>query len=403
MIFPGLSILAQPLSRECAASFIYTQDPTDHLIINFTSTSSGEITDYFWEFGDGSTFHGENPSHAYPYTGEFTVCLIISNTDTLNPCADTICRPINVELLSQYNIGGLLFAGDFPINNPISTGDTAYAYLYRFDQTLFVPVDTTTFDTLGYFWFAGVTEGKYFLKTGLLPNSLRFGQYLPAYYGDHLLWTDADTLDIDKDMYNLEVYLVPGNPLSSGGGRISGRLVLDQATGEPRPVDGGQVILADAEGDPYYCTYSDVSGEFLFDDIPYGEYRVFGEYTGRLSQLAAVFLDVNNPNADSLEVKLYMPIPGIEDPMQPGPDGIAVFPNPAETFLKVRLSLDHPEHILVHICNSMGRVIKSEDWSLPAGDFCRELFVADLAPAVYLVSFREVDSDWLVLKKFIKK
>ena len=56
--------------------------------IRFTNESTGEITSWFWDFGDGSTSTEEDPSHAYAEAGHYTISLTVSNragsdTDTL--------------------------------------------------------------------------------------------------------------------------------------------------------------------------------------------------------------------------------------------------------------------------------------------------------------------------------
>ena len=403
LFFAALWTMAQPAGRDCEASFIYQQDPGDHLIVNFTNTSTGNITDYFWDFGDGSSFHGENPSHAFPFTGKFTVCLTVSGTDTLNPCYDSTCVIILVDILPQYNVGGLLFAGAYPINNPLSTGDTAFAYLYKVEPAGLVPVDSVLFDTLGYFWFAGVTEGKYFLKTGLIESSSRFSQYLPAYHGDCLFWTDADTLFIDHHIYNVDVYMIPGIPLSAGTGHIQGWLMMEQNTGATIPMGEGQVILADATGVPYFCTYSDPSGEFLFEQVPQGEYQIFSEYTGMFSQKLDLLLDETNPHSDSLELIVYAAIPGMDDSPSSEPVNVSIFPNPVNTYLKVQITLNQPEQMQARIYNHMGQLMKVTDWQLPAGKFQQELNLEDLPPAIYLISIQDIHAAWVVIKKFIKK
>ena len=46
----------------------------------FTDLSTGNaLSEWYWEFGDGSTFIGQNPSHIYSDTGRFTVTLTVSN------------------------------------------------------------------------------------------------------------------------------------------------------------------------------------------------------------------------------------------------------------------------------------------------------------------------------------
>jgi PKD repeat protein len=50
----------------------------DGLEIDFTNISDNDV-DYLWDFGDGNTSTEENPSHAYPDKGDYTVQLIVTN------------------------------------------------------------------------------------------------------------------------------------------------------------------------------------------------------------------------------------------------------------------------------------------------------------------------------------
>ncbi len=70
------------------ADFTYTNTGTDY---NFHSTSS-DADSYYWDFGDGSNDTTLTPPHHYNQTGNYTVCLIASNT-----CGnDTICQQLSV-------------------------------------------------------------------------------------------------------------------------------------------------------------------------------------------------------------------------------------------------------------------------------------------------------------------
>ncbi|MEZ5591645.1 MAG: PKD domain-containing protein [Gammaproteobacteria bacterium] len=46
--------------------------------VNFTDTSSGEVTSRTWNFGDGSTSTAKNPSHTYDAAGSYTVSLSVT-------------------------------------------------------------------------------------------------------------------------------------------------------------------------------------------------------------------------------------------------------------------------------------------------------------------------------------
>jgi len=49
------------------------------LDVNFFETSSGDILNYYWNFGDNSSFTGKNPSHKYINPGSYTVTLKITS------------------------------------------------------------------------------------------------------------------------------------------------------------------------------------------------------------------------------------------------------------------------------------------------------------------------------------
>ena len=51
---------------------------TKSLTVQFTDQSTGEITSWFWEFGDGETSTEQNPTHTYNSTGYFTVSLTVT-------------------------------------------------------------------------------------------------------------------------------------------------------------------------------------------------------------------------------------------------------------------------------------------------------------------------------------
>ncbi len=74
------------------ALFNNTNPPTCTLpvTVGFTSTSTGPVGTYQWNFGDGSTGSGPTPSHIYTVPGIYTVTLIVTS---VNGCTDTIVKP----------------------------------------------------------------------------------------------------------------------------------------------------------------------------------------------------------------------------------------------------------------------------------------------------------------------
>ena len=59
----------------------FTADKTEGsvpLTVQFIDQSTGEITSWYWEFGNGETSTEQNPSHTYNSTGYFTVSLTVT-------------------------------------------------------------------------------------------------------------------------------------------------------------------------------------------------------------------------------------------------------------------------------------------------------------------------------------
>lgn len=75
-----------------------TTDLVDCLGISFGNTYTGDITDYWWDFGDGQYSDLSEPIHHYDTAGTYWVCLTITNT-----CGNdtTICDSIVVDIICE--------------------------------------------------------------------------------------------------------------------------------------------------------------------------------------------------------------------------------------------------------------------------------------------------------------
>jgi len=100
-----------------------------------SSDSDGSITDYSWDFGDGTSDAGANPSHAYADNGVYTVTLTVTDNegamhnDTATATIDNIAPSIETESSLNGIIGqAILFAAGF--SDP-GTADT-HTILWEF-------------------------------------------------------------------------------------------------------------------------------------------------------------------------------------------------------------------------------------------------------------------------------
>lgn len=79
------------VSPNPTAAFTYSPlQPEENTATNFVNQSLG-ATSYLWSFGDGDSTTGTNPSHFFPATGTYNVCLEAENDAG---CVDTTCVEI---------------------------------------------------------------------------------------------------------------------------------------------------------------------------------------------------------------------------------------------------------------------------------------------------------------------
>ena len=80
--------------KEGAIPSFTFDDPCVGDLVQFTNSSTGTITNYNWDFGNGFTSTLENPQIEYTSSGEFTITLELTNTDG---CITNDSRAITVH------------------------------------------------------------------------------------------------------------------------------------------------------------------------------------------------------------------------------------------------------------------------------------------------------------------
>ncbi len=79
----------------CQASFSYTTiNPVGGNNVQFTNSSTGSPSSWYWTFGDSTVSTAQNPTHLYAQNGTYYVCLTITNF--LTSCTSTYCSYVTV-------------------------------------------------------------------------------------------------------------------------------------------------------------------------------------------------------------------------------------------------------------------------------------------------------------------
>ena len=161
-------IEVQDVEADFVSSSVSSNCPP--LISTFTNQSSGNITGYTWDFGDGQTSNQSDPSHLYTYSDAFDVQLIIEDNFA---CKDTL---ILVDLISIFGP-----TGDFTFSESVICKDddvefvanvqNTDLYLWDFGDGFF---STDSNPTHTY------TSGDYFHPILIIENSSSCQLMLPS-------------------------------------------------------------------------------------------------------------------------------------------------------------------------------------------------------------------------------
>src|SRR5439155_20500715 len=101
----SITVTAPSLVDNFSASPTSGQAP---LKVTFTDTSTGSVTGWVWNFGDGTSSTTQNPQHTYSTTGTYTVSLTVSG-----PGGSNTATKVNYITTVQTNPTGLVAAYNF--------------------------------------------------------------------------------------------------------------------------------------------------------------------------------------------------------------------------------------------------------------------------------------------------
>lgn len=386
---------------DCTADFEFILDSLsprrNHFHFDNTSTIQfpGEIT---WNFGDGEQVVTWETSHVYDASGSYDVCLNIQ--DQYGFCNETICK--TVETPVYRNIGGYLFKGDFPINNPAHEGDTARAYLYRKLSDGLHLVDTMEFHEYGYYYFTWLLQGEYIIKANLMDESVHYESFFPVYYPSSLQWQDAEYLTVQSsDVFDCNTDLISMENMNNGSGNISGRIFFHNSG--TRSYDPVNILLYNDDNDALIFDATDEYGFFSFENIPWGCYSVIAESTGDFSLPANVCLDGSDPSVEDVEIEIFdTDITGIEEEQNESFKKIFLFPVPSQATLNLSFESISHNRAIISVLNFSGQVVYQEDYTTQRGLNRHQIPVEDLPSGFYVLKITTPANGEAFVSKFIR-
>jgi hypothetical protein len=265
------------------------------------------------------------------------------------------------------------------------------AILYYIDDyQKFIPVDTTTFDTLGYYYFYEIPEGNYCIKVQPETASEYYGQMMPTYFGDHVFWEMAKYINHHQTNWEYDIHLVEGYGTSQGKCSINGNVFYgDTATSSKNlPAAGIDFILLNEEGLVLSSHYSDEKGNFSFEKIKNGIYWLTADVTGY--EQKKKMIELTNENPDFLDIEIIIENGDIN--MDVSSEVLSdfnflvnLYPNPASNLVKIEIAATKNGNWTFGIMDSQGKKLRSESVDLQKGNQVVSLNISTLKNGLYIL------------------
>lgn len=293
-----------------------------------------------------------------------SVTLIIN---ALSSCGIAI-DSVEVSILSHYTLEGNVWTG----------GDTyvgAVVVAYRKADS-----ETRAFDAVssvdnGYFRFDKLMTGEYYLYS--IPDTNSSIGFLPGYYANKVHWNNSYIINVNADVYDVDISLQKNNySLPVGEGSISGSVEtfslqqynyeiycspwLEESDNEfcVNGMSNITVFLYDASlAKILDYTLSDNFGNFYFKNLPYGDYRLLGEKAG-LESVSSEIISLNYENQSETNIVLQISGEKIDFASKQNDDinEAIVFPNPVNDILYISHSITQSD-VMIEIFDLSGKKI----------------------------------------------
>ncbi len=154
----------------CRSQFAYINTGTT---VTFSSQAQGNITNYFWDFGDGSYAYTANPTHTYSNPDFYNVCLKVF--DNVSGCMNTSCQYVVIIDSTAYMCNASF--------NSFTENRNAYF------------TSTATGNITNYFWDFG--DGQY----AYIANPNHTYQTPNYYYVKHSVYDNVSQCMDDQYQY----------------------------------------------------------------------------------------------------------------------------------------------------------------------------------------------------------
>lgn len=370
--------------------------------IDLSVTVSGDNNTYQWRRNGSNISGATNSSYSVvdiDYNNMGTYDVLVNNS---------VATALQIQSKENFTEAHVDIDGTVLGNgNPLDEG-VIYALKIEPDQVAFDTVDTQDIVN-GSFLFDDLVLGDY-----VIAAEGDTSEFLPTYYISSFLWAEADTLFLRDTIngFQIDMQAVPGEPDETGDGGLGGYLEDELGEEEGRLEGGRRVKRAgvmlrrrppdsrpeDDEGFELFAyVQTDDNGEFTFENLPPGTYRINFEYPGVPMDLSS-FVEFElgaDGSSDSFSIVatvtedgiIVVPVDITRILLEYFKD-LTIYPNPSRNQLYLRYGRLNSENVIFNIYDVAGSLVMSQEL-FKGVDQIVEIDVSNLESGVYIINLTD--------------
>ncbi|MFT4902863.1 MAG: PKD repeat protein [Thalassomonas sp.] len=348
---------------------------------DFFDYSSGNPTNWLWDFGDGTTSTLQNPSHMYTNTasGLYQVCLTIEEYDPATQaliCTDTYCD--SIYLMNQpFSCQADFYAQDLG-NNEAMFANTSYP-----QSGLMSTVDIDYGDgTIGYGISSAVNHtytiaGTYYVCVTVTEYDAFQAVLCTDTYCDSITVTSG-IMPCQADFCAIQdsTVIITQNPNGTTTTTIGDAFFFCDLSTPVNMIQSWQWDMGDNGAGQYLQNTSSTS------QMPVYEFDTNGVYNVCLTITTMGGL-CTSTTCDSVNFSMMQGQTAVEEVS--AFESLKLYPNPVSDRLTVNLISNTNGNLSIRLVNMMGQTLSYENITIFNGAINHSLDVSEIANGVYSV------------------
>jgi parallel beta-helix repeat protein len=286
--------------------------------------------------------------------------------------------------------------------------ENAVVLIFKSDNEITEPVQMTRPANDGSFKFERLLFGDYLIFA--VPDTSFTEDIISSYYIGSAGWQQAYSIKLIENVYDIDIQILKTDfQLPAGDGSISGHFIKPPLSSVENEIYCSSWF---AEDNSNYCenglsnitillynqtqenilayTLTDANGDFIFDELPFGSYKITAEIPGYISSTSpSIQLSPENSSAeevtlaiDDQKVKIYFPDENPEVQT-------ILLPNPASTQINIRFNKKSDALLSIDIYNSMGQIVYTNSGPFKSDNLdYLSINIIDWPKGLYIVKLR---------------